>query len=146
MELDTTVTDKKKYVIELDKIAAFKEQKSSFDEPNMMYFVYKLDNSTAISYGIASQNYYSQMYDNISKSNMKIVSKLIKEIKPSSKSEEEKVREVENYIKTNITIIDNPNPQLVDFSFIYDNKVMNKKGAMMLFANLFKKLEVEVQF
>ncbi len=146
MNLDTTVTDKKKYVIHVDKIPAFKEQKSSFDEPNMMYFVYKLDNSTAISYGIASQNYYAQMYENISKSDKKIVSKLIKDIKPNSKSEEEKVRSIENYIKTNFTIVDNPNPQLMDFDFIYENKVMNKKGAMMLFANIFKKLEIETQF
>ena len=146
MTLDTAVTDKKKYVIQMDKVPAFKEQKSSFDEPNMMYLLYKLDNSTAISYGVASQNYYAQMYDNISKSNMKVVAKLIKEIKPSSKSEEEKVRAVENYIKTNFTIIDNPSPQLLDFEFIYENKAMSKKGAMMLFANIFKKLEVEVQF
>lgn len=146
MQLDTTVTDKKKYIVQLDKIPAFKEQKSSFDEPNMMYFVYKLDNSTAISYGIASQNYYAQMYENISKSNLKVVSKLIKEIKPDASSEEAAVRSIENYIKTNYTIIDNPNPQLLDFEFIHENKVMSKKGAMMLFANLFKKQDIEVQF
>lgn len=145
MTLDTTVTEKKKYSIQMDKMAAFKEQKSSFDEPNMMYFVYKLDNSTSISYGIASQRYYEQMYDNISKSNQKIISKLLKEIKPDQLNEESKIRSVENYIKTKFAFVDNPSPQLLDFEFIYANKVMSEKGAMMLFANIFKKLGIEVE-
>lgn len=148
-QYDTTVTDRNKLYLKADYIEAFHDQESAFEGANMMYFLCKLDRNTSTgssnmgSYAKASQNVYTA-YHTFEKSDLKIIGKIIKKMDLPS-DEEKKIRAVENYIKKNYVIIDNPAPVLADFGNIYDNKAMNETGALRLFVALFDQLGIKHQ-
>lgn len=150
VQLDTTMTEKNHWYLHLDSIPKLEDE---FDAPYywlIKKLSYKLDrilNSGErdyTSYGKLSTSYYTSVYEKVEKSETKAISKLLKEIKvPKNADDEEKIRTAENYLKSNIRVVEFSAPELTDISSITSTKVASKFGITRLFANLLNKMGIK---
>lgn len=110
---DTAIHEKNIYQAHVDSIPGYKEEDYAAYGKNLQHFIYKLDKNyytskyNIISFGEVSQNIYSIYNDELDKTSLKKLNKLIAESGAGkADSEEEKVRLLERYLKNNIAIND----------------------------------------
>ena len=101
--------------------------------------VYKLDRNIAqnigdiTSYSKAVNNIYKRFHPEIPKKTQKRIEKIYKELGTSKLTEEkEKIRAIENYLKSNFQIVEGNYQELEDLNFILDNKTTSEKGILIL--------------
>ncbi len=90
-----------------------------------------------------------RMYDNIydpDKNETRAAEKIIKSLRFTDATPvEEKIRTIENYIKTGITIQDNPDPGYKNIADILSDKIANNRSITRLYAILFDLTQVRHQ-
>jgi hypothetical protein len=153
LKSDTTVTEEKKVLlVKVDSIPASQVEESAAYMANLQYFIYKLDANLAngkndiTSYGNASDYVYKAFLSPVDKGALKGVKKLIGEINIKyARDEEDKIRTIEQYIKTNYPVIESVNPDLDDLEFILKNKVAAEDGITKLFCAVFTELNIDYQ-
>lgn len=148
---DTTVEDQNVYTVEMDSVPPLKEEDYSAYFRNVMYLVYKLDENRAnyktnlISFGEVSQTIHTAYFSEPEKKDRKALKKFIAESGANKLEDtEEKIRLIENYVKTNIGILDGVPAKPI--SGILEDKITSEIGVTYLFVQALKMLEVEFEY
>lgn len=147
---DTTAEEFNRWSIFSDTVAAVKNQPTMYTNPVKQGILYKVDRNVAknigdlTSYGNASRNVFGNLYPEYTKSEKKQISKIAKELKlVSLSSDKEKIKAVENYLKSNIQVVESSYPDLGKVDFILENKASNSTGMTRLHLALLKIAEVK---
>jgi len=148
---DTTVKGRNVWVIIKDSIPRLKDEEGAALKTNYMKYAVKLNSNSAngkrdmYSYGPVASDIYDGMYNQLDSKDAKAIKSLIKEIKPNAGNEEAKIRQIENYLKTNFIYHESDEPDKALISKVVANKAYNDFGAVKLFVNVFKNLEIECE-
>lgn len=150
--LDTSRKDKNIYQLKVSKLDALKDEAVSTYSAQLQQLIFKLDANTAsgtkdiISYGSVSNNIFNNICSAADKADLKKVKKLIQQINlKNSPDEKSKIRAIEQYLKTNIMVIENGNPVFSTIGTILENKVGNDDGMMKLYSAIFNELGINYQ-
>ena len=140
------------WLLKLQHIAGLEKEESAPYNALLKQLVYKLDRNTAnntrdiSSYGQASQNIYSNIYQHLDKKDTKALAKFIKSIPLDKNSSlDDQIFQVENYVKNNINIADYSSNELKKISAIIENKNASGYGLTKLLANIYKSLGINHQ-
>jgi hypothetical protein len=152
MKQDTAREDKNVLSLKVDRVEALLEEGSSTYKANLQQVIYKLNRNSAsnandiISYGSVSEGTYKVIFATPEKAVAKKISKLIQLINIKyARDEEDKIRIVEQYLKSNFATLENSDPSLDNLSMILDKKIANKEGMVKLFGAVFNQLNIEYQ-
>ncbi|HXA02675.1 MAG TPA: hypothetical protein VNW99_11845, partial [Cytophagaceae bacterium] len=152
MKADTARKDKNILSLKIDRVDALLEEGTSCYKANLQQLIYKLNSNSAtnakdiISYGSVSEGIYKSILEAPEKPIAKKINKLIQLINIKyARDEEDKIRIVEQYIKSNFAILENDNPSLEDLSIILDKKITNKTGMVRLFGAVLNQINIEFQ-
>ncbi|MEI7596323.1 MAG: DUF3857 domain-containing protein [Bacteroidota bacterium] len=146
---DTTEKENNVWVINKDSIPRLKDEDGAALEANKMKYAFKLNSNSAngkkdiYAYGPVASDLYDGIYNKNESKDTKAINSLIKEMKLDANNEEAKIRLVENYLKTNFIYYESSEPDKSILLKVIANKAYNDFGAAMLFANVFKALDIE---
>ncbi len=152
MVRDTTNTEKNHWKLHLEELEGLEDEEQAPYKAMAKYLIYKLKNNSAnpsndiVTYGIVSQNIYGSIYaENDNKINSKL-NKFVASI-DGAKDEDlaQKIRAIENYIKTNVFVTEVKREDLEDLSSIIDNKVASESGVVKLYGAIFNALDIKHQ-
>jgi hypothetical protein len=148
----TTDEEKNIWEIKLNNIPELIEEQDSPYKLLLKQFVFKLDRNISMnlkdisSYGKASQNVYNNFYNNIDKSDIKAIAKLAKQIKvKSDQNLDDKIYLIENFIKSNIHMVEYDSKELSKISSIIESKVASSFGITKILINMLKHFEINHQ-
>lgn len=152
-DLVLTHTDDNKNLLSatIDYIPERKEEEYALYNPNLMQVMYKIDQDTLtksaniVSYKDVATTLYRNIYESSSSKEHRLLKRFIKKIDiPKSASVEEKVRKIEQYIKTNIMVVAfNGSQDHENISSIIFSNVANDVGITKLFALIFNELKID---
>jgi len=148
---DTTIKDNNVWTLAKDNIPRLKAEESSALKAEFMKFAYKLDRNTGTgkrdiySYGPIASDIYDRVFNKLESKDSKLIASLVKDIKVDAADDEAKIRQVENYLKTNFIYDDSQDPNKTLIAKIIANKVYNDFGAVRLYANIYKNLGIETE-
>ncbi len=152
MAYDSTNEDQNVLNLKLDSVPGLKNEDFSNRDAHLKFLVYKLDANTAnnkrdlIRYGTRAEDIYAAIYTEPEGSVSKKLKSMIKEMNLSAiTDEEQKVRAVEHFIKSQYQIYDFYAEQLEDLSKILEDKAANEFGMTELFTQLFTMLDIKHQ-
>ncbi|MEZ5023773.1 MAG: DUF3857 domain-containing protein [Chitinophagales bacterium] len=150
VQLDTSLNDKNYYRLKVDRIEAHEYEPISFGAANLQSIVYKLDEniisgaSNMTSYTTVVKNYYSYMYDDVSKSDLKSIGSLIKKIGINNNMyTKEKVERFESYMKENYAVLPYVLPEYESIEALLENKASSETAFIKLYANALKLMNVK---
>lgn len=146
---DTLLEDKEKwhYYTKMDSIPAMPKEQYALNDANKQRVEYTIaynysKNRTRIkSLDEACHTYYAYIYDeenNFSKS----LKKVLKEINVKGLTEEQSVRKIEDWVKTNIGIVEGGKINARDMDLTIKNKYTTEMGLLILLANLYQIAEI----
>ncbi len=127
-------------------ILPIKDEKFSYLDPRRQRIEYRLNFNTAINkaqrltWDDAAIRVYETMYLG---DYDQIIDKWVQLANINETSEIEKIKALEQFIKTNIYVEDFNAPELSDLEFIYETKVTGNRGIVKLYANMLKKLNIK---
>lgn len=151
MELDTTITEKYRYFIDMEELPKLEEEILAPYRPNLMHVKYKLDrnvseNRELASFGFAAENVCENIYQEKSKSLVKKLKKLLKETDIAKKDDTAtKLRKLDDFIKVNFSIDDVPVKELAELDKVLEAKVANERGVLKLYTSLLELLDIDHQ-
>jgi len=109
-----------------------------------------LDSNTAnekkeiSSYGKVAQNIYSYYYPEYDKRTKTLINEFIAEVDLNSDEiEENTIRQLESFIKTNVYISEANSDDLKDLDEVLDKKISNETGVIKLYTALFSELNIK---
>ena len=147
---DSTTRDGRNVLYtKVDSIPGLKEEEFAVYKPNLIQTVIKMEENknngrtNLINYFEASQSIFDMMHEAQEKSTTKNLEKLIKLIHPNGKTQEENIRTIENYIKTNFVVAENS--EYKSLSSILEFKTTDEVGITKLFTALFEALKINYQ-
>lgn len=149
-ELETQNPDKTYQKAHIDYIPAIEEEKYSQYRASLMRFEYTLSynhyNSLLRKYSwkTGSENTYNNVYD-LSKSDKSVALSLCQQIVPTQANIEQKIRAIENWIKTNISI-KKEIPYQRELSEIVRLKQANSMSTVKLFLAMFSAANIDFEF
>lgn len=150
VELDTTSTEKFHWKFKLAEMDALEEEAVSAYEASKGYIIYKLhknlvnNKSDFASYATISQNLYSYYYPTHPKKTNNALKKFIAEaVEDKNSSEENKIRSIERFIKTNFYLADGSSPELQDIEQVLKDKVANERGIMKLYTAILSYMKIK---
>ncbi|MGK7397206.1 MAG: DUF3857 domain-containing protein [Candidatus Cyclobacteriaceae bacterium M3_2C_046] len=133
----------------MNNIPGFKQEAFSFYNSNRMRVEFKLSYNTIrgknklLTWSDAAQRIHSNIY-NIDKKEKRAVKKLIRSIKLSSvKNPEDKIRTIENHLKTTCFIQEGYAEDYYNIKSILDQNYGNKTGVVRLYSAVFKQAGIE---
>ena len=147
--------DKKKsrWSLQYDSIPGLAPEATCAFNASLIYFGYKLSANYSTgakdlsSYGELSKVVYSNYYEAINKVDLAFIKKTAKKIDfPNGAGDREKIRTIEEYVKSNTRIIDGEVPPEVTMQNLWDSKIFTKDKAVLLFMGLFDNFEINYQF
>lgn len=149
VERDTTLEEVNRWSFSIDSIAEILDQPNVFADVVKSAVLYKLDKNTGknisdiTSYGTASQSVYNNLHPEFSKKEEKALEKIVKGLDLKSFTDEkEKIRIIENYIKSNFQLIDAAYPALRKLEDMLENKTGNITGITILHIALLELAEI----
>ena len=149
--LGDTISGSKRHInLDIDGVSGIRDEAFAFSKANRKRVEYKLsfnqskDNRELFTWSDAAQRIYSTTYDK-SKEGSKDLERFYKDLKIKTSDEEEKIREIENHIKTNFSIQDGSDPQYNDLRAIINNKYGSKRGITKLYSAIFKIADIDHQ-
>lgn len=148
---DTTLKEKKRWFIELEKLDRLPQQRSSAHEAHLQYVGYKLWKNLAsgskdmFSYGELSSLVYKRVYQTLSKKDEKFLKTLNKKMDVNKLSKEEAIRRIEQKLKTHLHIVEASLPDNIALQVFWDNKIANEQVMLIFFANLLKMNNIETE-
>ncbi|MFT5667535.1 MAG: hypothetical protein ACI9DK_001733 [Vicingaceae bacterium] len=147
---DTAASEWNRWMISIDSVAAVLRQPTMFDNVVKQGVLYKINRNLAkntgdlTSYGNASRNVYANLYPEYSKSELKQISKIGKELNlKNMEGDLKKIKGIENYLKSNFQVVESPNPDLAKIDFIVEQKAANSTGITRLHLALLDIAEVK---
>ncbi len=147
---DTLFMNKHHYFLSLDSVVKMPDDNEGAYNANRQFLIYKLDKNTAngtndySSYGKVAQAVYSNVYGDVGKGTIKKLKGIIKDAKLNlSRSEEDKVRTLEEYVKSKFRTVNTNAAVLHDLNFILENSICSEWGASYLMGNFLKLMEIE---
>lgn len=150
MELDTSRTDKNVYEVNASMIPKLEDEDYASYERNLQGVVFKLEANTytkktkLISFGGISQNVFAAVTKELEKADVKALDKMIKEAGvKSAANEDEKIRRMERYIKTNIQLLEGAETK--NIKDIVADGYTSSFGFTYLFCKSMEALEVEYE-
>ena len=152
VEYDTTVEEANRWSFSIDSTDAILDQPNVFADVVKSGVLYKLDRnngkniSDITSYGTASQSVYNNLHPEFSKKDEKALGKIVKALDLKSKADEmEKIKVIENYIKSNFQIIEADYPDLRKLEFMLENKTGNITGMTILHIAILELAEIKFE-
>lgn len=152
---DSTILDikaKTRWYIEYDSLKGLPEERSSAFEAELIYFGYKLSanystNATDLfSYGELSKLIYKRFQEDVDKKDEKFAKKIARKIDiEDNASDRQKIRAIEEYIKSNVRIINGNFPPDVEVDELWEAKIISQDKAIILFGELFDRYEINYQ-
>jgi hypothetical protein len=146
LKQDTTKGKKKCITASLAVVPIRYDEKYSAYNDNLMRVEYKLAKNTykgqarLFTWADAGKRYYEILHPDGDKKD-KDIDKIISKLKIKSLPDEEKIRAVENYIKTNLNVRETSEDET--FSSMLQNKYASKLGMLRLFTKFYDQLEVK---
>jgi hypothetical protein len=147
---DTTVVNKNHYKLRLNKVNKLENEYLSAYNASRGFFIYKLDRNTAnnsnniVSYDKVSQNLYSYYYKEYSKKTNQAIKTFINELDLNNITEEEqKIRGIDNYIKSNVFSSDISSDDMENLDEVLSKKVANETGVLKLYLALLRSLNIK---
>ncbi|WP_248724711.1 DUF3857 domain-containing protein [Seonamhaeicola sp. ML3] len=147
---DTVIKDKLHWSLRVNDISALEKEELSAYNASKKAVVYKLDRNTAdnsrdiSSYTKVAQNIYSFYYGELSSKAQGAIKKFIKEaIDNTNQGEEDLIRNLEFYIKSNIYVAEDSSESLENLVEVVDKKIANETGILKLYISLFKALNIK---
>ena len=145
---DTVVEDKNLYTAHVDSMPVFAGEDYAAYGKNLQHLIYKLDKNTytgtynVVSFGEVAQNVFGFYNDEIAKSDVKKLKKLINESGAGkASSEEEKIRLLERYVKSNIGIIDGVETKSI--AEILSDGFTSERGMILITIQALKQMEIK---
>ncbi len=134
----------------LENIPASIKEEYATDEANRMYVVYQcFGNATLTQDDLWNRtigNIGARFFpEKIEKTALEIVKKEILKDQPSNLSEYTKASLIDNYVKSNFTVVDNRNEQLEDIDYILANKSANEFSITKAYVQFLEAMEIEYQ-
>jgi len=127
----------------VNHLAPVKEELFANMGANSMRLLYRLGQNTANN--DLMMNTYSRISDNVwgnthteEKKEIKKLSKVLKSLKLSEKDKRQQIFEIETYVKTNYSMVENSNDELSNIASILKNKYFNELGAVRLLGSLYQ--------
>jgi len=149
---DTLDTLRNIWVNELAYIPAYKEEPYSNIRPSLCAYYYKLNENIAAnrkditSYSWATQSVYAKIHVELEKNDIKAMNKISKSLGLTKMDEEEKIKTLEKYIKTNVYQVDNgEREKLRNITTMLETGNTDEVGITILFANWLKELDIKYQ-
>jgi len=149
---DSTQSGKNIWTITADNIPRLKSEEGSALQANLMKYAFKLERNSSTgkkdlySYGPLASEIYDKIFNSLDSKDNKAITNVLKSIKVDAGSDEEnKIRIVENYLKTNFIYDENAVPDNTVLAKVVANKVYSDFGAVRLYANIFKNLGIETE-
>ncbi len=143
-EKDTAIEEQRIF-FHTDSLAPLKKESTAFRDANYVRVIYKLDENlynhkkNIVAYSHISQNVVDNVNRELSKKEIKALSKIEKEIdKFEPENQVSDIRRIENYLKTNYQYIDVSNEILTNIASIYNNKAFNQYGGLLVYNHLLK--------
>ena len=150
--IDTTETEKNHWKLNINQISALNDEPQAPYNKLLKQVWYKLDRNLAkgtkdiSSYGDASQNIYRQMFDLGNKKEQQALHKFLsKLVLPENSTTEQKVIAIENYLKSNINLVEDVSSEYGNMGWVLENKTASDIGMTRLMVQSFKKLGVDFQ-
>ena len=138
--------------IHLESLEGLKDEDFSNRDAHLEYLIYKLDKNVAtnkrdlVRYSGYAEAIYTGVYADPESSDTKKLQKLIKDMNVSSISDpEQKVRAMEDYLKTHFQIYDAYDDVLENVSDILENKAINEFGMVKILTQIFTLLDIDHQ-
>lgn len=141
--IDTVVDEKRYIVLTSRNIPGLDEEKYSTYTANLMRHEAQLAYNSAsgksriLSYNSAVQRSYGFIYE-IDPKVTKKIEKISEQLKLSKMDAKDKIKNIENYIKTTIQIEKKRAADLEDLSKILQNKLADNNGILKLYINFFE--------
>lgn len=152
MKEDTTLKDKNRWFVEVENTPEIKPEPMSAYKSQMHMVLYRLESNhytgkrEMYSYDLAAENYYNNVTRKLSNKASKAIKTLLKNIKINEQTtDENKVRALEQYIKTHFSYQSFSHENLSNIEFILANKMASKMGLMKIYAACFKELKIDYQ-
>lgn len=149
---DSSRTDVRHLTVTAANLKGLKKEHSAYYAPNAMQTAYKLDMNLArqtrdfSSYVNATKMYHNVLYPTVDSKLQKELRKMIKEFDlEAATDEEDKVRRMEDHLKTRYNIVSYGAMELRDPATIIKNKAMNNVGAMIMTTLLLSEMGIEHQ-
>ena len=131
------------YSLFLDSVAAMPNERSALKYANFKRITYSL------SYNYANKitrlrtldhaaEYFYQSYMELNKSEIKLLTSALKKIPLKNLKEEEKIRKIELWVKTNIHYVNTSDPRARNIEFILKNNIANSIGFTRILVGLYK--------
>ena len=147
-----TIDGKLRWHVEAEHVKGMIEEPFSNPEDNRMRLVYKLSRNAygsgeeVVRYGPVAEDVYSYMAAAPSKSELKDLQKLVKEI-PFEKDDDDAMRiwRTEQFLKKNIAVLEASSDELEELGFIMNNKVANERGFTWLLVQAYTLLDIETR-
>ncbi|WP_425076196.1 DUF3857 domain-containing protein [Psychroserpens sp. S379A] len=153
IENDTIIKDKNRWFFKIPKVKALERETLSAYNSHKKYLIYALDQNTAsrttdiTSYSSVSQNIYDFYNKDISKKISSQLKKFLNNIDYNENdSDDQKIKAIESYIKTNIYLAEANSKKLSALEDILKDKVANLRGIIQLYNAIFKQLDVKYEF
>ena len=147
---DTTTVDKRHWKLTVNNLDKLEKEYLSAYNAERASIIYKLDENTAnkttdiSSYSKVSQRLYSFYYAELDKKTNRSLDKFVSELNLDTlEKEEDIVRKIDFFIKTNIFLSKASDSKLSDLKEVLHKKVMNIRGAVKLYTALLKKLTIK---
>ena len=136
------------YSFSEENIKAIKNEKFNYDTPRRQRLEYRLDynlnksRAQILSWDEAAQRIYDIMYLD---PDQKVLKKWLDDINLTATDNIGKVKQIEDYLKSNVYLQEFHSPEFDDISFVYDNKITSGRGMTGLMVKLFSQLGINHQ-
>jgi len=148
---DSTDKEYRLYYADFENINGLNVPRYAYYNPLRLRVEYRLeknlnkDFSPVYTWDEAAKRVYNMTYV-LSQTEQKALKKFVKKsLDVSDQNNEEKIKIVEKYLKTNILIQDYSSQEFSQLDFIIKNKIANERGILKLMANIFKGLGINHQ-
>ncbi len=135
---------KSRWSLKYDSVVGLASERSAANDASLIYFGYKLSANYATNakdlhnYGELSKLIYANFHEGVSKDDLKFIHKISKKIDfPSNATDRQKIRAIEEYVKSNVRNIDASFDSKISMQILWDSKIFSTNKSMLLFAGLF---------
>lgn len=150
LKLAQTENNKNLLSAQIDYIPSRSHEEYAAYEPNLMQVMYKIDqdllrgSKNIISYQDAANSLYIRIYKEVNSQEHKLIKQFVKEMQLNEiLSEEEKIRHVEQYIKTRVIVVpDHGSAKPEDIKSILTSNTTNDFGITKLYALIYNELGI----
>lgn len=155
-EIDTTTAmadkNKSRWFIHYDSLTGLSKERSSAYSSELIYFGFKVSANYAsnlydlYSYGQLSEHIYSRFHGELDRKTNKFLRKIAKKIKlPKSGDDYEKIRTIEEFIKSNVRIVSISFSEDILMEELWESNLFTENHAILMMVYLFSHFDIPYQ-